>query len=242
MVEDVQRLYSRLFRSFHSQAICSPFSLMQRKRPGIRKAVSKYLVNEGMWAGTEEHRNILMTVWTGLNTWPHQIHHCFELFKNCETVVFLAIFLFFMAHCTSSSTPWNAPGWFKGMWSSGKLAILVQQSPGISFCLVYLRLGSKATEFDSLSDHSLGGNLIFRKAIRGHWKTKSPRSSEEFPSELLRTWETGWKLLLGGRDSVCMPGCHTHAQCWVPQREGTDPTGKSFVMWVPRPGPPNVEN
>lgn len=141
-----------------------------------------------------------------------------------------------MAHCTSSSTPWNAPAWFKGMWSSGKLAILVQQSPGISFCLAYLRLGSKATEFDSLSDHSLRGNLIFHKTIWGPEKQNPYTLQKSSLVSSLGPGRPDENCSLGGRDSVCVPGCHTHAQCWIPQREGTDPTGKSFVMWVPRFG------
>lgn len=56
----------------------------------------------------------------------------------------------------------------RGMWSSGEVTILVQQSHGIPFCLMYLRLGSKAMDFGSPSNHSLGRDLVFFKAVQGH--------------------------------------------------------------------------
>lgn len=45
----------------------------------------------------------------------------------------------------------------RGMCSSGEVTILVQRSHGILFCLVYLRLGSKAMDFDSPSTIHWGG-------------------------------------------------------------------------------------
>lgn len=110
----------------------------------------------------------------------------------------------------------------RGMWSSGEVTILVQQSHGIPFCLVYLRLGSKAMDFDSPSNHSLGRDLVCCKAIQGHLEKKS--LLEEFPNGPLETWEAGLKLFTGERKCVQM--CeHTlilnirpsRGKAWVPQ-------------------------
>lgn len=66
------------------------------------------------------------------------------------------------------------------------------------------------------------------KALWGHWGKKSLCSSEEFPGELLGTWETRQRLLPGW-ERVCASKCaHTHTQCRVQSREGMGPTGKSI--------------
>lgn len=108
------------------------------------------------------------------------------------------------------------------MWSSGQLAILVQQSPGIFLCLMYLRLVSKAIEFDSPSDHSLGGNWRLCKVMWGHWNDfnqKSLCSSEELPGELLGLERLGENCSLGKRESVHVCVC-VHSRSVLNPAEG----------------------
>lgn len=92
-------VFLKILYSFHSHSHMFLSSLRRRQRSGIRKVVSKYLASEGIWAGSEEHQNVFMTVWTGLNTWPSQVHYCFELFRSCETFVFLSDHFSFL-YCT----------------------------------------------------------------------------------------------------------------------------------------------
>ena len=96
------------------------------------------------------------------------MYHCSELFESYE------IFgVFFRGH--SSLLPAILPSHHeenhldvRACGLLGQLAILVQQSHGISFCLVHLRPGLTAVGFHFPSDCSLGENLVFYKAVRGH--------------------------------------------------------------------------
>lgn len=191
-----------------------------------------------------EGHPVSVTLWTGLNMCPSQRYHCPELFKNYEILGVLSgtTLLFFIACHSSSFTPWREPAWCKGIWSSWVVSHFGSTVSWNLFlsCASQTWLDSHGVSFSQWPFRGREFNIC--KALWGHWGKKSLCSLEEFPGELLGTWETRQRLLPGW-ERVCASKCaHTHTQCRVQSGEGMGPTGKALVMWVPRLGAQNVGN
>lgn len=243
MVEDAnpewagQSLYTLSPYSFHPQAICSSYSLMRRKRPGIRKVVSKSSVNEEC----ELDRRIL---WPCELAWTCDLLKCTIVLNYLKAMKYFlgTTFLFFsVLHAIlPPSRPEENQLDLRACGLLGQLAILVQQFHENSFCLVHLRPGSTPMDCHSPSDHSLGENLIFCKPCEVI-EERNPFILQKFPGEPLGTWATRWRLLTGW-ERKCVHMCvHTLALSAHSSRvRAKDPTGKVFMMCFPKLGAQNV--